>query len=105
MKVLIKHIDHQLPRGLCVMSFCAVGQYKHHFQSVTEKPPFTLGFLPLSPPSPPCLPLPPPLSEVTVPPQRPLLCGAGPPPDGQMEGQASHSHRAIFSQPCALVLP
>lgn len=29
--VLIKHIDLQLPRGLCVMSFCAVGQYKHHF--------------------------------------------------------------------------
>lgn len=48
---------------------------------------------------------PPPLSKVTVPPQRPLLCGASPPPAKQMEGQASHSHRAIFSQPSALVLP
>lgn len=27
-----------------------------------------------------------------------------PPPDRQMEGQSSHSHRAIFSQPSALVL-
>lgn len=93
---ILFHHHHQLPRGRCFCHFLLLSLWESAYQ-LDRGTPLVLCVLPPSPQMPPPL-----VSVVTVPPQRPLLCGCGPPPVRQMEWQASHSHRAIFSQTSCL---